>query len=523
MKLKDLFKEGELKELLPALMIQTIEASGEVKIDALTDDSRKVKPGFLFVAIKGLEHDGHNFIEQAVESGAVAVVFDTNSNYQLPVTKSEKTVFIEVKNSQKALGLLWASWYGFPSKKLKVIGVTGTDGKTTTTNLIYQILNLAGKRVGMVSTINARIGQREIDTGFHVTNPEPELLQKLLKEMVEDEIEYAVLEVTSHGIDQERVSGVDFTAAVFTNITHEHLDYHKTFQDYLITKGKIFEKVKLSVLNQDDVSYTYLHSISSGKVLTYGFSELSDFYTVEVSLSDNSSSFRIMHKRQSLESGIINLKLLGNYNVANALAAATLCLEFGLTFEQVKYGLESFTHLEGRFDEIKLGQPFRVIVDFAHTPNALEQVLKLSSKFKVQNGELVVVFGCAGERDREKRAMMGKIAGRLADFSVVTAEDPRRENVDDIIGEIVEGFRKTRATEVQGAESLGKKCASGGHSYIRVPDRKKAIELALRTAQPNDIILITGKGHEKSMCFGTTEHPWDDKKVAINVLKKLGF
>lgn len=512
MKLIDLFKDEEVKKLLSASMIRIIEAGENVKLNGITDDSRRVKPGYVFVAVKGLEHDGHNFIGQVVENGAV-VVFDANSNYQLPVTKSEKTVFIEVKNSRMALGLLWASWYGFPSKKLKVIGVTGTDGKTTTTNLIYHILKTAGEKVGMVSTINARIGKREIDTGFHVTNPEPELLQKLLREMVDEGIQCAILEVTSHGLDQERTSGVDFCGAVVTNVTHEHLDYHKTYKAYLETKGKLFKKVKFSILNGDDQSFPYLKKVTAGRVSTYGIDKKADICAKDIQLTEGGSVFCLNAKSSRVE---IKFKLPGIYNVYNALAAVSVCLELGLNIRQIKIGLESFTHLEGRFDEINLGQPFRVIIDFAHTPNALAQVLELSSKIKMQNAKLIVVFGCAGERDREKRPMMGEIAGRLANLIVLTAEDPRTENVNDIIDQIADGCEKAGLLE-------GHSSSKRDRHFVRIPDRKEAIEFAISKAKAGDLILITGKGHEKSLCFETTEYPWDDKQVAIDVLKKLGF
>ncbi len=547
MKLNDLFKDKEVKKLLSASMIRIIEAGRNIEIKGITDDSRKVKPGYIFIAVKGLEHNGHSFIEQAVENGTACVVFDINSNYQLPAIKSEKTIFIGLNNSRRALGLLWASWYGFPSRKLKVIGVTGTDGKTTTTNLIYHVLKIAGEKVGMVSTINARIGEREIDTGFHVTNPEPELLQKLLREMVGEGIRYAILEVTSHGLDQERTSGVDFYGAVITNVTHEHLDYHKTYKAYLETKGKLFRKVKFSILNKDDSSYSYLKTIVSGKIITYGFDQEATLYAGSVRLLGDSSLFKIVsgakwsNPNTSILRSVevkeeVRLCLPGMYNIANALAAAAVSLELGLSFKQVRKGLESFTHLEGRFDEINLGQPFRVIIDFAHTPNALAQVLELSLKIKNQsfdrlridpersrtgqNAKLIVVFGCAGERDREKRSMMGEIAGKLAELTILTAEDPRLENVNDIIDQIANGCKKAGASEGQRAKGKGQSYSREERNFIRVPDRKEAIEFAISNAKSGDLILITGKGHEKSMCFGMTEYPWNDKQVAISILNK---
>ena len=524
MKFKDLLKDKEIRKLLSASMIRIIEAMGNLEIKGITDDSRKVKQGYIFIAVKGLEDDGHSFIEQVVENGAVVVVFDVNSNYQLPISKSQETVFIGLEDTRRVLGLLWAAWYAFPSKKLKVVGVTGTDGKTTTTNLIYHILKTSGEKVGMVSTINARIGKREIDTGFHVTNPEPELLQKLLREMVDEGIQYAILEVTSHGLDQERTSGVDFYGTVITNVTHEHLDYHKTYKVYLETKGKLFRSVKFSVLNRDDQSYSYLRRVATGKVSTYSLNKKADIRAVGVIMEKEGSVFKLQAGLSELE---IKLKLPGLYNVSNVLAAASACLELGLNLKQIKVGLESFLHLEGRFDEINLGQPFRVIIDFAHTPNALEQVLKLSSKLlsaqteKSKNSKLIVVFGCAGERDKEKRPMMGEIAGRLADLIVLTAEDPRSENVNDIIDQIANGCKKAGALEIKRIKNQELRIKDEARYFVRIPDRREAIEFAISKAKAGDLILITGKGHEKSMCFKTTEYPWDDKQAAISILNKI--
>ncbi|MEK7610897.1 MAG: UDP-N-acetylmuramoyl-L-alanyl-D-glutamate--2,6-diaminopimelate ligase [Patescibacteria group bacterium] len=501
------------------------ETDGGPEIIGITDDSRKVKPGYLFVAVKGLEHDGHKYIEQAIMAGACAVVFDVKSKVSAQGGsaeggKSQKskfsgTIFVGVRGSRKALGLLWAAWYGYPAKSLRVIGVTGTDGKTTTANLIYHLLKSAGKKVGLISTINAQIGNDSFETGFHVTNPEPELLQKFLRLMVDRGTEFAVLEVTSHGIDQERIAGIGFEIAVVTNVAREHLDYHKTYENYLNTKGRLLASDKVSILNRDDSSFSYLKSVSGGEVLSYGIHQKADFQATKVTLLGESAVF-------TLEPGSVEVKinLPGEYNIANALAAAAAAFTVGLSGKQVAAGLQSFQTLPGRFEEIKTGRDFRVVVDFAHTPNALESVLSISRKIliiptplgsrlpdpkdeKPQEPKLIVVFGCAGERDSGKRPLMGEIAGRLADISILTAEDPRREDVNGIIEQIAAGCQK-----------------SGEHIFIKEPDRRKAIELAINMAKAGDLIIITGKGHEKSMCFGTTEYPWSDQEVAKGILER---
>ncbi len=518
MKLSKLLKEVGISDKTPF--------DADLEITGITDDSRRVRRGFLFVAVKGLEHDGHAYIEQAIMAGAVAVVFDVNSKVKSQKSKYSGTTFVSVRDSRKTLGLLWAAWYGWPARSLKIIGVTGTDGKTTTANLIYHLLKSAGKEVGLISTINARIGNKSYDTGFHVTNPEPELLQKFLRKMADNGVQYAVIEVTSHGIDQERISGIDFAVAVITNVTHEHLDYHKTFKKYLAAKGRLFRRAKVSVLNRDDYSYGYLQKVPRGKIITYGLNGQADFRAANINLKGEGSNF-VLHP-YNLK---INLSLPGRYNVANCLAAVAVASKLQITPAKIKAALATFKGLTGRFEEISEGQPFRVIVDFAHTPNALEQVLKLISKGQIPNSKskVICVFGCAGERDKKKRPMMGKIAGKLADFSILTAEDPRREDVNGIIEQIAVGCLETGAKELSSHQAV----RSGGHFsgelsrssstyFIKEPDRRKAIELAIKIARPGDLVLITGKGHEKSMCFGATEFPWSDQAVVRTLLKGSG-
>lgn len=511
-----------------------------IEINGIADDSRRVKRGFLFVAVKGLEHDGHDYAEQAIENGARAVVFDVNLKVTRPSprlrrvplealakwgeikkSKFSGTTFVGVEGSRKSLGLLWAAWYGFPSRKLKVIGVTGTDGKTTTANLIYHILKTAGRKVGLISTLGARVNGRIADTGFHVTTPSPELLQKLLAKMVKSKIEYVVLEATSHGLDQERLVGAKLHTAVMTNVTHEHLDYHGTYQNYLKTKAKLFQDVSWSILNRDDRSYGYLRKLASGKVTTYGIRNSADVRAQSVNLEGETAIFTIssgLNRPVGSKNRLISLSLPGKYNVYNALAAYSACRALGLTPASLVQGLASFRGLVGRFEEIKGDQPFRVVVDFAHTPNALEQVLRLSATLRAPRSKLIVVFGCAGERDKEKRPMMGEISGRCADVSILTAEDPRREDVKTIIASIAAGCRRAGARELM-IENLKSKIENlGEHALVREPDRRKAIGLAVKIARPGDIVLVTGKGHEKSMCYGTTEYPWSDQEAAREAL-----
>ena len=369
---------------------------------------------------------------------------------------------------------------GFAGRKLKIIGVTGTDGKTTTSHLIYEILRNAGFKVALVSTVAAYIGDEEIDTGFHVTSPEPWLLQPLLKKIEKKGFTHLVLEVTSHGLDQNRFVGVRFYTAVITNITHEHLDYHKTFEKYKEAKMKLLRMAKHPIFK----------------------------YTKTKMRVDNPA-------------------LAGEYNLYNIGAAEAVVKIFGVRYSVVSEVVKNFAGVPGRMEEIKLGQPFRAIVDFAHTPNALEQVLKelrkqlfLPLDSARDENKLILVFGCAGLRDHAKRPMMGKIAARLADKVIITAEDPRTESLDDIYRQITSSLPSPESSTSRFAGRRGGSTAVGGEVF-RVDDRQLAINKAVSLAKPGDIVVVTGKGHEKSMCFGKTEYPWSDREAVGKAIRRL--
>lgn len=373
--------------------------------------------------------------------------------------------------------------YGFPSKKLRVIGVTGTDGKTTTVNIIYQILKDAGKKVSMISTINAVIGNKTYDTGFHVTSPASRDIQKFLKLSQQAGDEFVVLEVTSHALEQFRVWGINFEVGVITNITHEHLDYHGTFEKYLQAKAKLIKNAKYALLNRDDENFNRLKDMASGKVQTFGLDKDADLNPVNFPL---------------------RLKIPGEYNIYNALAAALVGQVLGLEEKVIQNSLQNFTGLPGRMEEIKNNKGIKVFVDFAHTPNALENALKALRP--LASGKLIAVFGCASQRDIQKRPLMGEIAGKLADITVLTDEDPRFEDRNKIIEEIAQGSYS------EGAEE--------GSSLFKEPDRKKALALALNLAKKGDVVGIFGKGHEETMNYKGIEKPWSDREVVLKALSK---
>lgn len=442
-------------------------------IKGITDDSRKVKSGYIFVAIKGITVDGHDYIYDAIEKGAKIIVGEQDLDL-------EGVIYKKVKDSRLELGLLASKFYKEPSKKLKIIGVTGTDGKTTTANIIYHILKTARKKVGLISTINAKIGDKEYDTGFHVTSPESVMLQELLAKMVEAGCEYAVLEVTSHGLDQKRFAGVNFEVGVLTNITHEHLDYHKTMKNYIAAKGKLFTEVKYAVLNGKNKSSSYILPFVNKKAETflYYFEKLNKPLKVAVSN-----------------------RFPESYNQENATAAIATTRILGVNRKEMLLAIKTFPQLSGRMEEVKNDKNIKIYIDFAHTPSALESVLKeISSKKKV--GKLIAIFGCASERDVEKRPLMAEISTRLADVSVFTAEDPRNEDINDIFNDMEEGVINKQAV------------------IYKIADRQEAINFAINEiAEKEDTIVICGKGHEKSMNIGGIEIPWSDKAAVERTLK----
>jgi UDP-N-acetylmuramoyl-L-alanyl-D-glutamate--2,6-diaminopimelate ligase len=393
--------------------------------------------------------------------------------------------------------LLATAYFGYPAKKITVIGITGTDGKTTTTTLIYEILKTADRKVALISTVSAYIGKKKIDTGLHVTTPSPWALQKLIKRAVEAGCKFLVLEVTSHGLDQYRVLGTNISIAVITNITHEHLDYHKTHSEYLKAKSKIFKNAKVAVLNKTDSSYKKLKRRLEKSVKTIPY---------------DANSFKGRIKEA------INARFPEIYNRLNACAAISVAKEIGVQEKDIVSAIKNFSGVPGRMEYIKNKRGIKIIVDFAHTPNALENVLKsLKINLKAKT-KLICVFGCAGERDYLKRPLMGGISARLADVSVFTAEDPRHEGVSDIIDAMVKGALKTKAEEIR-EEDFSKK--SRNNVFIRIPDRREAIKYAInKLARKGDTVIVCGKGHERSMAYGSVEKPWSDQAVIKRILSR---
>ncbi len=485
----------------------------EKEITGISFDSRKVEPGNLFVALEGGSVDGHKFIPNAVQAGASAVIGRISLNIkEIPYYRTE--------NPRRTMAHIAAAFHGFPARSMKVIGVTGTDGKTTTVNLIYQALLACGIRAGMISTVNAVIGDETIDTGFHVTTPESPVIQALLKKMVDGGITHVVLETTSHGLDQYRAEACEFDLGVITNITHEHLDYHGAYDEYfsakfrlieyLMTSEKIHQGVfRTAVINLEDISYPKILArinhpeFQHLQTIAYGLSEKADVLAENIQMGVSGLKFDV---RIPSGQGRVNSPVIGEYNIQNILAAiAATAVGLKLPLDKVLEGIGAMDYVPGRMERIDMGQDFSAIVDFAHTPNALKVALETSRN--LTQGRVIAVFGSAGLRDRQKRRMMAAVSTQLADVSIMTAEDPRTERLEDILAEMADEARKSGSIE--------------GKDFLSIPDRGAAISEALRLARPGDLVIACGKGHEQSMCFGEIEYPWDDRTAMRAALSKL--
>jgi len=485
----------------------------DTEITGLEYDSRKVSAGKIFYAIKGINTNGHDFIGRAIENGAVAIV----GNQAIHV---DEVPYIRVVDARIALANSAAAFHGFPARALNVIGVTGTDGKTTTVNLIHRILVAAGIRAGMISTVNAVVGDEEIDTGFHVTTPEAPTIQALLRKMTDYGLTHVVLEATSHGLDQRRVTACEIDIAIFTNITHEHLDYHGDYDGYFDAKFRLAQELlltrpkqgfpqRIAIINRDDISFDRLATrLSHSKYrkiqkIPYGRQSGLPVSAEEVITDEHGVRFITVIEGKKYQ---VVSPLMGEYNVHNILAAiAATAQGLGLAMEVVLQGIASLESVSGRMEKIDLGQNFLAIVDFAHTPNALKVALQTARK--MTTGKVITVFGSAGLRDRMKRRMMAAESICHADISIMTAEDPRTENLADILAEMAD-------------ESLRNGGVENRNFYV-IPDRGDAIRKAVHLAQTNDLVIACGKGHEQSMCFGETEYAWDDRQAMKAALSEL--
>ena len=485
-------------------------------ISGIALDSRQVEEGNLFVALQGISSDGHAYIPAAVQNGAAAVMGSRPYDH---VQGLGSVPYLQVADPRQAMAYLSAAFYGFPARAMTIIGVTGTDGKTTTSNLIFEILRASGLKAGMISTVNAVIGEQVLDTGFHVTTPEAPEVQHYLAMMRSAGLTHVVLEVTSHGLAQHRVTACEFDIGVVTNITHEHLDYHGSYESYRDAKAMLFRHLestvekaqgnpRLAVLNKDDQSFAFLDHLVRGKKVVYGLSSPADVYAEQVNHSPEGLRFTaVLAGGQTTVD--IHSSLTGDYNVSNILAAVSACVAgLGISPSAAADGIKRLKLIPGRMEKINLGQDFCAIVDFAHTPNAILRALTAARQ--MTGGRVIAVFGSAGLRDREKRRLMAEVSIQLADVTILTAEDPRTESLESILAEMA------RAAQEKGGVE--------GKTFFRVADRGMAIRMGVKMAAPGDLVIALGKGHEQSMCFGVTEYLWDDRTAMRAALaERLGI
>lgn len=494
-----------------ALSGAKIIARAPVEVSGICADSREVAPGDLFACLRGLHQDAQRFIPQAVQRGARALLVDR----PLLGEKYPGVGIVQVPDVARALAGLAAPFYGQPASVLRLVGVTGTNGKTTTTHLIRAIAERMpatgkkrGRHVGLIGTIQHEIAGRAF--AAHNTTPMAWDLQKLLYAMVSAGCDLAVMEVSSHALDQNRVADCEFDVAVFTNLTQDHLDYHRTLAAYARAKEKLFAGLaapgakvspKTAVVNADDPLGPRMGRAARGvKVLTYGLKASAQVRASRVRATERGNEFELVTPRGAID---VRLPLLGEYNVSNALGAAAAGLALGASLLQIKRGLESVTSVAGRLEKVAGSQPFSVVVDFAHTPDALEKVLQNVRAWT--RGSVWVVFGCGGERDAGKRPLMGEISARLADGVVLTSDNPRSEEPMKIIGQIQAG------------------CRRAGKAGVVEPDRRRAIRYALKKAQPGDTVLLAGKGHESQQTLKDRVLAFSDRQVAQEELKKMGY
>ena len=485
----------KIKELLAGIEVIAITGSEDLQVSGISYDSRTVRPGQLFVALKGETADGHRFIRNALNNGAVAVIHEEALE---GIDDRAAATFIRVHDTRRALSLAAQVWYHAPSRSMTIIGVTGTNGKTTTTYILKEILEAWGEKVGLIGTIQYMIGD-EIYQATHTT-PESLEFQKLLHDMLVAGCSHVVTEVSSHALSQKRVEGTVFRAGIFTNLTRDHLDFHGTMDNYFLSKQRFFSellgKAATAVVNIDDPWGRKLAGSISAHVYTYGLESGADLLATEINTSFEGLKFKISTRGRTYDAVS---PLVGLPNVYNILAAAGAAAAVGVPWNVIMEGIGRSPAIRGRFEKVDAGQKFLAIVDYAHTEDALERLIYTARG--LTKGKIITVFGCGGDRDRGKRPRMGAIATRLSDFVIITSDNPRSEDPDEIIREIVSGATR--------------------RNYLAEPDRKEAIKRAVLMAEESDILLIAGKGHEEYQEIGGKRFPFNDREVVEASIRRL--
>ncbi len=480
-----------LKDILYKAGMVEVIGSTHLAIENVCFDSRKVHKFSLFVAIKGEKSDGHLYINEVIENGATAIVCE-----KFPETISEKVTYVKVQNSNLALGFIASNFFDNPSEKLKLVGVTGTNGKTTTVSLLYHLFRFLGHKTSMLSTVVNKVDAKDIPSTH--TTPDALQLNSLLHEMVEKNCTHCFMEVSSHAIVQHRISGVNFAGAVFTNITHDHLDYHKTFDEYIQAKKQFFDQLSSSafaLVNKDDPHSSVMVQNTRAKVKTFSLKSAADF---KCKIIENGFS----GLQLSIDAKNVWTKLIGAFNASNILGVYGTAVLLGEEKLNILTGISGLSSVEGRFQYIKTPNNITGIVDYAHTPDALENVLKTIKEIRTGNEKLITVVGCGGDRDPLKRPVMAEIAAEKSDKIILTSDNPRSENPNEIIQQMEKGINPAFARKT-----------------LSISDRKEAIKTACSLAEGGDIILIAGKGHEKYQEIKGVKYPFDDMEVLSEMLK----
>ena len=476
-----------LSKLLKDVAVRQLNGTDLLEITGIAFDSRAVKPGNLFVCISGFQSDGHQYAKAAVEMGAIAIVAEHEIE-DIGVT------CVLVDNSRLALAQLAAEFYDHPDRKFCLIGITGTNGKTTTTYLLKSVLEAMGKKVGLIGTNQNMIGTEVIPT--HHTTPDPLEIMRLFAMMADKGADYVVMEVSSHSLSQDRVAACTFDVGAFTNITQDHLDYHSTMEEYLAAKGLLFSLSKAGAINADDAGAGYLLSHNSCEtMLTYGIDKDCSMRASNVALMENGVKFTLSYENTSYE---VELGIPGKFSVYNAMTALSCLAAAGIPVKEAVSCLKVARGVKGRVELVETGRDYSVIIDYAHTPDGLLNVISTIQGFA--KGRILVVFGCGGDRDKTKRPKMGKIASEMADLSIITSDNPRTENPDAIIEDILVGVKE------------------GGGEYVVIPNRFDAIEYALDHAQKDDIILLAGKGHETYQILADRTISFDEREIVHKLL-----
>ncbi len=469
-----------------------IHGDNNREITELVIDSRKVTENALYIAMRGTVVDGHSFIASAIEKGAAAIVCE-----EFPETLVENVTYIQVKDSSKTLGHLASNFYGNPSQKLKLIGVTGTNGKTSVSTLLFDVFKNLGYPAALLSTVEIRIGE-EVIPATHTT-PDVITINRILAEAVEKGCEFAFMEVSSHGIAQNRIEGLHFKIAGFTNLTHDHLDYHKTFEEYLKTKKRFFDQLEdtaIAITNVDDKNGNVMLQNTKAKKKSYALKTMADYHGKLLEVDFNGMLLNFNGKE-------FWTTLTGKFNVYNLLLVFGIAAELGFQQDEILQAISQLKRVSGRFETFKSDGGIFFIVDYAHTPDALENILDSINDIRTKNERLITVFGCGGDRDHSKRPEMGNIATKKSTLAIITSDNPRTEDPAQIIKEIETGVEPQNFSK-----------------YTSIPDRKEAIKMAIKFAEPKDIVLVAGKGHETYQEINGVKHHFDDKEV-INELWKL--